>query len=222
MENQIVATIRAERGAKFDEDKQCIGSYQRSIVFMPREVQPDQTVRVRLIPVWDRTTGKEKLDKGGRVIYRAQLAPAEIPERCEWEVAQQAATLRKLIALPRGEGEAILRVKHNQGISLPSAWTGYDWYYLDGEDESVVYGSKFSRAALLVLEGMPFSTGCAYDELLGWLLGSQRDGGDFYHRRQAGQIRKDEMPDFPETEIQQIVARLEKGEMVIADPLERR
>ncbi|MDD4901364.1 MAG: hypothetical protein PHS62_04690 [Patescibacteria group bacterium] len=219
MENQIVVTLRADRGNKYDEDGQCIGTYQRSIVFMPREVKPDQTVRVRLVPVMDRTTGKEKTDKGGRVIYRAQLAPAQLPERCEWEIAEKAGALRKAVALPRGEGEAILRVKHNQGEPLPSGWTGYDWYYFFAD---AVLGSKFSPAALLVLEGMPVATGSAYDELLGWLLGGARGSGDFFHRRQAGQIGKDELPEFPETELQQIVARLEKGECVIADQLERR
>lgn len=221
MENKeaIVTTLRAERGGKFDEDKQCIGSYQRSIVFMPREVQPDQTVRVRLVPIMDKTTGKERTDKGGRVMYRAQLAPAEIPERCEWEIAEKAGALRKAIALPGKEGEAILRVKHNQGIGLPSGWTGYDWYYFF---EDAVFGSKFSPAALLVLESLPISTGSAYDELLAWLLGGTRGSGDFYHRRQAGQIRDDELPEFPETELRDIVSRLERGEWVIADRLERR
>ncbi len=220
MEDTIVTTLRAERGGKFDEDGQCIGSYQRSIVFMPREVQPEETVRVRLIPIQDRTTGKERLDKGGRVMYRAQLAPAEIPEKCEWEIAEKAAGLRKAVVLPRGEGEAILRVKHNQGIPLPSGWTGYDWYYFFSD---AVFGSKFSPAALLVLEGMPVATGSAYDELLAWLIGGARGDGDFFHRRQAGQIRdNDELPEFPETELQQIIMRLLKGEWVIADRLERR
>ncbi|MDE2011121.1 MAG: hypothetical protein KGJ90_03590 [Patescibacteria group bacterium] len=217
-----MTTLRADRGNKYDEDGLCIGTYQRSIVFMPREVQSDQTVRVRLIPIQDRTTGEEKKDKGGRVMYRAQLAPPKIPERCEWEVAQQAASLRKLIALPRGDGEAVLRVRHNQGVALPSGWTGYDWYYLDGNDESVVFGSRFSPAALLVLESMPTAVGSAYDELLAWLMGNTRDSGDWYHRRQAGRIREGEMPEFPETEIQAMVTRLEKGETVIADRLERR
>ena len=212
----IVTTLRAERGGKFDEDKQCIGSYQRSIVFMPREVQPDQMVRVRLIPILDRATGKERTDKGGRVMYRAQLAPAEIPERCEWEIAEKAAALRKAVALPRGEGEAILRAKH--GV-LPNEWTGYDWYYFFAD---ATFGSKFSPAALLVLEGLPVSTGSAYRELLGWILGGARGSGDFFHHRQAGQVRDGELPEFPETELREIVSRLEKGEWVIADLLERR
>lgn len=215
MENIIVTTLRAERGGKFDEDKQCIGSYQRSIVFMPREVQPDQMVRVRLIPILDSKTGKERVDKSGKVMYRAQLAPAEIPERCEWEVAEKASALRKATALPGVKGEAILRAKHG---ALPNEWTGYDWYYFFAD---AVLGSKFSPAALLVLESMPLATGSAYDELLGWLLGGARGSGDFFHRRQAGQIGKDEMSEFPETELQQIVARLLKGECVIADRLER-
>ena len=218
MENQIVVTLRAERGGKFGEDRQCIGSYERSIVFMPREVQPDQTVRVRLIPIRDGKTGEERKDKGGRVMYRAQLAPAEIPQRCEWEIAEKAGALRKAVAFPQREGEALLRVK-NQGEPLPSGWTGYDWYYFFADG---VVGSKFSPAALLVLESLPVSTGSAYDELLAWLLGGTRNGGDFYHRRLAGQVREGEMPEFPETEIQQIVTRLEKGEWVIADLLERR
>ena len=216
MEDRIVTTLRAERGGKFDEDKQCIGSYQRSIVFMPREVQPDQMVRVRLIPILDSKTGKERTDKGGKVMYRAQLAPAEIPERCEWDIAEKATALRKAVALPRGEGEAILRAKN--GV-LPSEWTGYDWYYFFAD---AVLGSKFSPAALLVLESLPVSTGSAYDELLSWLLGGARGSGDFFHRRQAGQIRDGELPEFPETELRDIVSRLEKGEWIIADRLERR
>lgn len=207
----IVTTLRAERGGKFDEDGQCIGSYQRSIVFMPREVQPDQTVRVRLVPITDRTTGKEKTDKGGRVMYRAQLAPPQIPERCEWDISKQAATLRKGAALPRGEGEAVARAKFG---TAANGWAGYDWYYFFAD---AVLGSKFSPAALLVLEGLSVATGSAYDELLGWLLGGTRNGGDFYHRRQAGQIREGELAEFPEIELQDLVARLEKGEWVIAD-----
>ena len=217
MENKIiVTTLRAERGGKFDEDKQCIGSYQRSIVFIPREVQPDQMVRVRLIPILDSKTGKERTDKGGKVMYRAQLAPAEIPERCEWDIAEKATALRKAVALPKGEGEAILRAKN--GV-LPSEWTGYDWYYFFSD---AVLGSKFSPAALLLLEGMPMATGSAYDELILWLLGGARGNGDFFHRRQAGQIKSDEVPEIPETGLQEIVSRLLKDEMVIADLLERR
>jgi len=72
---------------------------------------------------------------------------------------------------------------------------------------------------LLALEGMPLSTGSAYDELLGWLLGGARGSGDFFHRRQAGQIRNDEFPDFPEAELQVLITRLQKGETVIADLL---
>lgn len=211
----IVTTLRAERGGKFDEDKQCIGSYQRSIVFMPREVQPDQMVRVRLIPIQDRTTGEERKDKGGRVMYRAQLAPPEIPERCEWEIAEKAAALRKAVALPAKEGEAILRAKVG---ALPNEWTGYDWYYFFSD---AVLGSKFSPAALLLLESMPVATGSVHDELLSWLLGGARGNGDFFHRRQGGQIRDGEVSEFPETELRDIVSRLEKGEWVIADLLER-
>lgn len=217
MENKtIVTTLRAERGRKFDEDKQCIGSYQRSIVFMPREVQPDQTVRVRLIPILDRATGKERTDKGGRMMYRAQLAPAEIPERCEWNIAEKATALRKAVAFPKGEGEAILRAREG---ALPSEWTGYDWYYFFSD---AVLGSKFSPASLLLLESMPLATGSAYDELLLWLLGGARGSGDFFHRRQAGQIRDGEVPEFPETELREVASRLEKGEWVVADRLERR
>ncbi len=213
MENQIVVTLRAERGGKFDEDKQCIGSYQRSIVFMPREVQPDQMVRVRLIPIRD-GTGKERTDKGGRVMYRAQLAPAQLPEQRECDIAKQARALRQGVPLQKGEGEAVVRAKYGE---MRSEWAGYDWYYFFAD---AIVGSKFSPAALLVLESLPISTGSAYDELLGWLLGGSRNGGDWYHRRQAGQVKKDEMPDFPEEEIRQIVARLEKGGWVIADLLE--
>jgi hypothetical protein len=196
MEN-IVVTLRADRGNKFDEDGQCIGTHERSIVFMPREVKPDQVVRVRLIPIMDRMTGKERVDKGGRVMYRAELAPAELPRKCEEDIARQAKALRQGKPFPKDQGEALAKSIFGKRLER----TDHKWYYFFAD---AILGSRFSPAALLILEGMPMSSGSSYDELMGWLIGKTRWGYNWYHFRESGKIGKDEVPEFPEIELRTV------------------
>ena len=63
MEN-IETTLFAVEGKKPGE---AIGNYGRSIVFLPREVKPGQTVRVRLVEIRE--------DTRGRMMYRGVPAP---------------------------------------------------------------------------------------------------------------------------------------------------
>jgi len=68
-----IVTLLAERGRKYDEAGECIGTHNRSIIFLPKEVQPDQKVRVELREIRE--------DSRGRIMYRAVPAPVEYTER---------------------------------------------------------------------------------------------------------------------------------------------
>jgi len=72
---EIIVTLEAQKGRKYDETGQAIASYGRSIVFLPKGVQPGQKVRVRLIEI------PGKRDVRGWPMYRAEPAPIEYVER---------------------------------------------------------------------------------------------------------------------------------------------
>lgn len=154
MTEQIVATLRAERGGKYEETGQCISSYNRSIVFMPRSAKPDEAVRVRLIQI------DGKVDKNGRHMYRAEFAPPDLSMECKNAIADEARRLRAGQALSREQGEAILRAKN----VVRSA--SYNWYYFCDNE---VFGSRFPPAALTALEIMPCANGAGLMELTAWL-----------------------------------------------------
>lgn len=176
MTDDIVVTLRAERGAKYDETGQCIASYNRSIVFLPRSVQPDEMIRVRLIHL------EGKVDKKGRAMYRAEYAPIELPMDCKNTIAQEACLLREGQALPCEQGEAILRAKGVAGGS------GYGWYYFCGNE---TFGSSFSPAALMALEFLPCASGPGLTELLAWIV----ENGYYSATQENGQCRTPELSD---------------------------
>lgn len=72
MERQVV-TLLAEAGRQWDEKKEAIGTHGRSIVFLPRGVNPGEKVRVELEEV--------RADARGRMMYRGRPAPVQSVER---------------------------------------------------------------------------------------------------------------------------------------------
>lgn len=86
-----IVTVVAQKGKNYDETGQVIASYGRSIVFLPKGVQPGQQVRVRLIEI------EGKKDARGRVMYRAELAPVEYTER--WKDNGDGTASRVKIAI---------------------------------------------------------------------------------------------------------------------------
>src|SRR3989344_3851349 len=122
MTDQIIAPLRAERGGKYEETGQCISSYNRSIVFMPRSVKPDEVVRVRLIPI------DGKIDRNNRPMYRSEFAPLDLTMEVKQTIAAEAQQLRVGNALPREQGEAILRAEGVAG-AFRLGWT----YFLRDE-----------------------------------------------------------------------------------------
>ena len=78
----LVATLTAERGKRFDENGEAIASYvpenrrrYGSIVFLPRGTEPGKQYRVKLLAI------EGKADKAGREMYRAVPASSEYSER---------------------------------------------------------------------------------------------------------------------------------------------
>lgn len=71
----IVATLLAQKGNRFDENGECIGSYNRCLVFMPRGCEPEKQYRINL----QETGGK---DRNGRPLYRGIPVPVE--ETARW------------------------------------------------------------------------------------------------------------------------------------------
>lgn len=73
MAEERIETLVAEKGSKYEEDGQAIASTERSIVFMPKGVEPDESYRVRLHEIRE--------DSRGRMMYRATPADIEYTER---------------------------------------------------------------------------------------------------------------------------------------------
>jgi hypothetical protein len=190
----LIATIRAERGAKYDETGQCISSYNRSIVFLPRSAQPDEVIRVCLIPI------EGKVDKGGRVMYRAEFAPPDLSMECKNTITAEARKLREGQALPREQGEAILRVRNVARVS------SYNWYYFCDDE---VFGSRFSPAALVAFEFMPCASGVGLVELTAWLAVEWY----FTESQERGQTQ---IPEISENALVKLEEQTAKGEPVLS------
>ncbi len=80
MVEELIVTLTAERGRKFDETQEAIASYRASerarhasIVFMPRGTEPEKNYRVRLQAIRE--------DASGRMMYRGAPASPEFSER---------------------------------------------------------------------------------------------------------------------------------------------
>jgi hypothetical protein len=194
MTEQIVATLRAERGGKYEETGQCISSYNRSIVFLPRSVKPDEVVRVRLIPI------DGKIDRNNRPMYRSEFAPLDLTMEVKQTIANEAQQLRTGNALPREQGEAILRAKGVAGVS------GYGWYYFCGDK---TFGSNFPPSALAALEVLPHASGAGLIELIAWIT----ESGYYSATQERGDTRT---PDVPDSAITSIVERTSRQERVLS------
>lgn len=85
MADQLLVGLEAKEGLKFAETGECVATYaagrrRQHIVFLPRGCQPGQTVRVVLDGIKD-ASGKPRLDKAGREMYRGVPAPVEYSDR---------------------------------------------------------------------------------------------------------------------------------------------
>lgn len=198
MTDMLIATLRAERGAKYDETGQCISSYNRSIVFLPRSAKPGEVVRVRLIPI------EGKTDKNGRVMYYSEYAPPELSVAHRKAIAKEANELRGGKALPREQGEAILRAKGFAGGA------GFSWYYFRDEE---TFGSSFSPAALMALELLPDASGTGLTELIAWIA----ESGYYSATQEHGEQRT---PDIPEQRLAELAERIDRGERVLSVRIE--
>lgn len=194
MAERIVLTLRAERGGKYDETGQCISSWNRSIVFLPRSAKPDEVVRVWLIPI------EGKVDKSGRVMYRTEFAPLDLTMEVKQTIASEAQQLRAGNALPREQGEAILRAKGVAGVS------SYSWYYFCGDE---TFGSSFSPAALTALECLPDASGSGLDELIAWVT----ENGYYSATQERGEVQP---PEVPENALNQLNERVSRQERVLS------
>lgn len=106
--------------------------------------------------------------------------------------ARQAARLLAGNSVPRETGEAVVRstLSHVHAAwkrdDLVQKHTGYGWYYFCDDG---VFASKFSPAALRIVESLPQAAGNSLVELVAWLAGPQRaehcQGRDFYWRTQV-------------------------------------
>ena len=194
MTEQIVATLRAERGGKYEETGQCISSYNRSIVFLPRSVKPDEVVRVRLIQI------DGKIDRNNRPMYRAEFAPLDVSMDIKEAIAAEARELRKQQALPREQGEAILRAKGVAGVS------GYGWYYFCGDK---VFGSSFSPAALAALEVLTHASGDGLIELIAWIA----ESGYYSATQERGEVRT---PEISQNALTNLKERTNRNERILS------
>lgn len=190
---RIIVTLRADRGGKYDETGQCISSWNRSIVFLPRSAKPDEVVRVRLIPI------EGKTDKNGLVMYRAEYAPIDLVMEEKNSIASEASALRAGEALPKEQGEAVLRAK---GVVRVSS---YGWYYFCDNE---IFGSRFSPAALQALEFICHASDEGVLELVFWMLNEQ------YFGRTQEQGEKTEAPEISENDLTALRGKLARGEKV--------
>ncbi|MCD6399240.1 hypothetical protein J7L85_00450, partial [candidate division WOR-3 bacterium] len=67
MAEEIIETLLAEKGHRYEEDGQTIASYGRSIVFLPKDCEPGKSYRLKLQEIRE--------DSRGRMMYRGIPAP---------------------------------------------------------------------------------------------------------------------------------------------------
>lgn len=197
MSEDAVVTLKASRGQKYDETGQCIATYNRSIVFMPRSVQPDEVVRVRLISVG-------KPDRNGQTMYRAEFAPINLVPEETGAIANEAQELRRGLALAKAESEALLRAS---GITRD---VGFAWCYFCG---SGIYGSSYSPAALTALCAAPSADDKGLIELLLWILRPE------YFVRTQERRQSIDQPELPEDSLNALRGKIARGERVLSSAL---
>lgn len=87
-------------------------------------------------------------------------------------------------------------------------WAGYDWFYFCNEG---IYGSRLTLAGLQILEFLPQAIGNGLVELVAWIT----TGGTHFVKTQIeGQ---NQAPQVTEYELQQLVAKLQASQPVLAN-----
>ena len=200
----IIRTFLAEKGDKYDETGQCISSYERSIVFLPRDAQPGELVRCRLIPI------TEKKDRNGRTMHRAEYAPPPLFAEHEEAIAEEARMLRRCIAFPHKQGAALLRARFGEDIVVAA---DHEWLYF--KDDDAVYGSRFSPEVLAIFEEIGSASHSGLVNLLGWLLSES-----FYRKFLSGaEICRDDVPQISDEQTAGLAEKAEKGEHILSKEL---
>src|SRR3989344_6253375 len=162
----------------------------------------------------DTREGKDPWWIQGRMIcgncLRYEKAEQIIAEKFQMEKRLEVADMAKLLlsvdALPREAGEVILASTLDHLESewdrdhLVKEWKDFAFYYFT---EKCVFGSKFSPAALTVLQFLPQAVGNQLVELVAWLGGYVRVGdcekkGDFYYDSQVKGKSEVELPSLTE------------------------
>ena len=205
----IVTTLLAEKGKKYDTDKKCIGSYQRSIVFLPAEVKPGEIVRVSLHEV------SEKKDSRGMVMYFARHAPAPVSEDVLQQLRGEAKVLDTMSNFDEETALTLLRARHGTVID---AWKGYRHYYLD--QSGAVYASVFSPAALSLFQYL--KRGAGLTEPLLWILGGTKPSeSSFYRKRERGEDIdwQFSVPPLSDTEVARLEEKVADGQLLLSDTL---
>lgn len=209
MANLVIATLKAERGSKYEETSQCISSHEGSIVFLPKGVEPDQVVRVRLSPV------EGKVDKRGKVMYWAEFAPPVLSFDAKQKIAQEARKLREMDAFPAQTGKALLGAVDRD---YQSGWTDdFAWYYFTEAGE--VYGTKFPPSVLCLFEALPSADESGVTELLLWLQGGLETDPYFGSRLLGEAVEWHTVPDLTEESVERVEQAAIHGERVLAELL---
>lgn len=209
-EHQVIVTaLLAEKGKKYDTDKKCIGSYERSIVFLPADVKPGEIVRVSLHEV------TEKKDSRGMVMYFARHAPTPISDDALQQIRGEAKVLDTMSNFDEETALALLRARHGTVVDV---WKGYRHYYLD--ESGAVYASIFSPATLSLFEHLKRGTGLT--EPLLWILGGMKPTEDsLYRKREKGEDIdwRFSVPPLGDAEVAELEEKVAGGRLLLSDTL---
>lgn len=164
MAERTVVTLLTERGRKFDETGEAIGSHGRSIVFLPKGVEPGQSVRVELHEIRE--------DGRGRMMYRAvpdgDLA-GEIWRDNDDGTATQVLTSTDWLGKTSEVGEVKKRqLATREGMASIR------------RDQRVVWGSDLASTQVEVTEVrvIPIETEQVWNEQLVWQKSGEREEKD--------------------------------------------
>jgi hypothetical protein len=187
MAKENIVILEAQKGKNYDETGKVIASWNRSIVFLPKGVQPGQKVRVRLIEI------EGKKDARGRVMYRAEPAPVEYTER--WKDNGDGTASRVKVAIDWLLKESEVEVIETRKLESREARA---WLYTE---RSVVWGSSLNDSFVEEVEvrSVPIESEVVKNGALVWERTSEREersqpvqrpvsrvegvGGDWYRNR---------------------------------------
>lgn len=173
--NQLLATLLAEKGKKYDETRQCISSYDGSIVFLPREVVPGQIVWVELTLVG-------KTDARGLPMYQARHVWFDLTADDREAIVHEAEMLRSCTVFGETEALALLSARFGNAVDI---WKGYQNYFF--HESGSVYASKYSLALLPLFNSFAGSPANGLVELLLWIIeGTKSSANGLFTLRQEG------------------------------------